>query len=359
MSSLKNLQRVTYTNEMVMTLIELYKFHGKEFYYKNLLKSDVTYFQKNTIEKDATILVRLFNISVSEHRIKLLITKDSEPKTNDEKLVRNIKQIIELCNSKSNTFEHESSQVVSLTDRLFKDIKRIQFDVEKERGQNSLIEENRGKSKRDDLDIEFDYFRVLSTNGKNEITNLISNFYIDFINIKPFKESNEILGMILLYVLLQRHGFTSMKYVSFLEILEQRKSEFDEAVLKANFNWEKGYSDVEPLNNLIVSILLDIYRKMEDMIRDHAYDAQLLKSNNIEITIMNAPETFTREYISQRHPNVSKSTIDRTLTRLKEENKIKPLGTGRSAKWHKTNMQNDDFSMDKTLDLFSTIIDKE
>lgn len=354
MSSLKNLQRVTYTNETVITLIKLYKFHGKEFYYKNLLKQDTTYFQKNTIEKDATLLVKLFNINVSEHRVRLIITKDSEPKTNDEKLVRNLKDIVKICNNNSHNFEHTSGEVTSLVDRLFKDIKRLHYVRNKETGHNSTLEENRGKDRRDDLNLIFDDFIIHSTSNKNEITNLICCFYIDFINTNPFNESNDLIGMILLYVLLQRHGFSSIKYISFLEILESRKEEFEEVVLEANFNWKKGFANIEPLNNFVINILLEIYNKMEDLIRDREYDSKLSKSNNIEITIMNGPETFTKEWLQQKHPNISKSTLDRTLTKLRDEGIIKPLGIGRSAKWHKTNVRADDsFSLD-SVNLFST-----
>jgi len=44
---------------------------------------------------------------------------------------------------------------------------------------------------------------------------------------------------------------------------------------------------------------------------------------------------FSKDDIRLKHPLISDSTINRTLKRLQQENKIRPLGKGRSAKWIK------------------------
>jgi len=47
------------------------------------------------------------------------------------------------------------------------------------------------------------------------------------------------------------------------------------------------------------------------------------------------PQVFTRDMIKEQCPQLSDSTINRALKRLKDENKIRPNGTGRSATWVK------------------------
>lgn len=353
MKSLQNLNRVTYTNETIMTLIELYKFHGKEFHFKDLLKTDAEYYQRNTIEKDSFCLAEFFNLNVSENRMRLIISKNSEPKTNDEKIVRNIRDIVKICNTSPQNFEHSSGTVLSLVDRLFKDVKRTGFALVKETGKASILQTSRGKDKRDYLDEMFDLFKVHSGSGKNEITNLICNFYIDFINIKPFKESNEFIGIMLLYVLLLRHGFTQLKYLSFTEVLRERKDDFAKYVAEANYQWETGFAKVEPLNQFVISILLENYAKFEKIVADRIFDSNLRKLNQIEITVHNGPEIFTKEYIQKLNPSTSKSTIDRALSKMKEEGTIVSLGTGRSARWHKVKKNNDDFSLENAINIFS------
>ena len=50
---------------------------------------------------------------------------------------------------------------------------------------------------------------------------------------------------------------------------------------------------------------------------------------------MKLNDVFAKDEIRERHPLISDSTINRTLKRLQEEGKIRPLGKGRSAKWIK------------------------
>lgn len=355
MSCLKNLQRVTYTNDMIMNLIKLYKFHGKEFYYSNILKSDLEYFKKNVIEKDSFYLIKFLKLNISEARIKLILTKDSEPKNNDEKIAANIKQIITIaCNSVSN-FELSANQIDQLVTLLFRGCKKVGFDTYKETTEYSYLLDRDSKSKKEDLDILFDELRTFVTEENHEITNLICNFYIDFINIKPFKEYNDFIGILILYNLLFKYGFTQFKYISFFETLYLNKKDFDQFTIEANYNWENGFSKVEPLNNFIVNLLLKNYFSLEQKSLDYDFDSKLNKTDNIENTISKAPEIFDKLFIRAKHPTVSDSTIDRTLKRLRDEGKIKPLGTGRSAKWHKVNMDNDQFSLNDKDTLFDII----
>ena len=88
----------------------------------------------------------------------------------------------------------------------------------------------------------------------------------------------------------------------------------------------------------MTDLAIDAYKKTEKVIKEYMVDKSLHKGDNIEITISNLPRTFTKDEIRAYHPYVSESTINRALAKLKEENNIKPLGKGRSAKWVKTGM---------------------
>ncbi len=357
MSSLKNLQRVTYSNDMIMTLIKLYKFHGKEFYYANVLKQEEQYYTRNVIERETHFLTQILKLNVSEHRLRLIINKNSEPRTNDEKIVRNIKNVITICCENISQFEFVANQVSSLADLLYKDVKKIKFATTKKQVAHQILEDQNFKSKRDALENLFDTFKTLIIEGQNEITNLIANFYIDFINIKPFTENNDVIGLVLIYTLLFKNGFTQFKIVSFFESLYEKQQQFEHHVVEANYNWDKGYSKIEPLNNFIVSLLLENYSKIEKLVKDFEYDSKLNKSNNVENTIMKAPTIFTKEYIQTKHPTVSSMTITRTLNRLQADGKIKSLGTGRAAKWHKVNEDQEEFKIDGQLDIFAQIVE--
>ena len=105
MNALANIKRINYRNDEVMKLIKLYQYKGKEFYYHNILKADRVYIAKQTIAKDTFFITKLLNLNITENRLRLLINKNSAPKTNDEKIVANIKKILEISVESAHDFE--------------------------------------------------------------------------------------------------------------------------------------------------------------------------------------------------------------------------------------------------------------
>ena len=69
------------------------------------------------------------------------------------------------------------------------------------------------------------------------------------------------------------------------------------------------------------------------MLKNYQYDKRLKKGENIENTILNMRDIFSKEDIRAFHPYVSESTINRALISLRDRGYIEPLGKGRSAKW--------------------------
>ena len=106
--------------------------------------------------------------------------------------------------------------------------------------------------------------------------------------------------------------------------------------------------------------LLEVYERIEKLLRDYTFDTSLNKGDDVENTILKLEGIFTKEHIRKRHPFVSDSTIDRTLKKLRDENVIKPLSTGRSAKWIKIAepIKNDAFSKITQLGLFEGDFDE-
>ena len=222
-----------------------------------------------------------------------------------------------------------------------------------------MIIENTSKSKRDELEDLLKTCENLINKGEYELTYIITNFYIDFINGNYFSINNNTLGLILLYLLLYREDFHLFKYVSFTRLLNNHIDEFKTYVNKANYNYEEGFSKTAPLQKLIIDMLIEGYNMVETKVREYSFDSNLNKSDNIENTIYKLPQIFTKDDIRLRHPYTSESTINRTLQRLRDENKIRPNGVGRSASWIRL-VELSDFNPDyKQMDIFNELNDEK
>ena len=352
MKALNNIGRISYANDSVMQLIRLYQYKGKEFYYHNILKNDASSMMKSTIAKDTFYMTKILGLNITENRLRLLINKDSLPRNNDERLVSNLKAIFEITYKKGHNFELKANSVLSLATRLYADIKLIRFDSRRVEVRDNLLVDVKDVSKRDLLTEILNKYQDLLSTEKYEILSLIVNFYIDFINLKPFKDDTEIIGLLLIFVLSIRERFDVSMYQSFFEFIYNNYAEFKQNVIAANYNYDSGFSHTEPLTNFLIRNLLDNYSHLELTIRNYEFDNKLNKSDNIENTINKAPNVFTKEDIRQKHPYVSDSTINRTLQRLRDEGKISPLGTGRSAKWVRVVTQPEHFNLYEQLDIF-------
>ncbi len=352
MKCLTNMERITLSTEIVMDMIKLYQYKGKDFYYQDILKSDMDYITKETVERETFFMSKILKLDITENRLRLIIKKSSEPKTKDEQLLFNIKEIFSFLQLKVYDFELNSNEVFSLAKMIFKNVKEVSFAYEVKEVQINLLREKQRISKRKNLEEFMElYSRKLRSNDY-ELTQLITNFYVDFLNLKVFNDGNELVGILLLYILLFRERFNMFKYMSFFEMVIEREESFNKAILQANFNWEEGYSQTTPLNKMVIQILLDGYSKIDSMIHEYEFESQLNKSDNIENTIYKLPQVFTKDEIRIKHPYVSESTINRTLQRLRDENKIRPNGTGRSATWIRLVEQEKFNPHFKQIDLF-------
>ena len=359
MKNLVNLNVTPFTNEEVMKLIKLYQFKGKDFYYQNVMASDLESIIKETVEIDCYEMVKLLNLDITDNRKKLIILKDSTPKTKDEKTLKNLKNIFQRIQADSHNFEFLTNDVLSLGKLLSKGISDCSFNRVQIKKQVNMIIENTSKSKRDELEDLLKTCENLINKGEYELTYIITNFYIDFINGNYFSINNNTLGLILLYLLLYREDFHLFKYVSFTRLLNNHIDEFKTYVNKANYNYEEGFSKTAPLQKLIIDMLIEGYNMVETKVREYSFDSNLNKSDNIENTIYKLPQIFTKDDIRLRHPYTSESTINRTLQRLRDENKIRPNGVGRSASWIRL-VELSDFNPDyKQMDIFNELNDEK
>ena len=233
--------------------------------------------------------------------------------------------------------EYNPNQYLDMAKFIFKNVRdtNVSFDTKTVEVHRSLFPEKKTVSKRDEFEKFLAKYEKMLKSEDYELPLLITNFFVDFINSKPFKTDNDKIGLVMLYILLFKEGFELFRYTSFFELVYNERQMFEQNCLQAAFNWDKGYSQTTPLHQQIIGILLKGYKNVENLLRDYVYDIDLNKSDNIENTISKLGELFTKDDIRAKHPYVSDSTINRTLKRLREQNVIRPLGVGRSAKWIK------------------------
>ena len=283
---------------------------------------------EQTIQRDAFFLGKIINLSLTDTRLRLIIIKNSAPRNREENVLYNMVEILTDLQENYLKYDFQSNDQLNMINYVYQS-QNIKYD---------LKEQINNRSKRlflDDLTEEV-------YDNKYDIEDIILylNYFIDLSNIKPFTANNLTSSLMTLYLLMLKSELDVFRYVSFFEMIYNNLGEFNDRLLDVSYNWKEGISQPTSFIRFMITLILEAYEKAEKIIYEYKIDQNLSKGDNIENTILKLPAIFTKDQIRAVHPYVSESTINRALQKLRDENKIKPLGKGRSAKWRKISLSN-------------------
>ncbi len=339
MYCLKNIERVVMPNDIVKLYTQLYPFIGRNDAMLKTVSKDHDVLVGETIRLDTAFAMRLFGVELADPRFKSLVVKDAGAKNKTERFVKNLKRAFDKIHKETNTFELRETEIRDLLHFLYRDVEpdaRLRHaKTERKREKTTDLLSSHHPTKREALETLIDDFRRLLAKSDFEPIFLSVNFYIDFINLKPFLVHNDVIGLMTLYVLLLSHGVKSLHLASFFELMYKQQDRLEKHTQEASRNWEEGLANVMTLHRFILQKLLESYQSLHELLRNYTFDQETNKSDYVENTINKLDDVFSKDDIRRAHPTISDSTINRTLRRMRDEKRIRPLGKGRSAKWMK------------------------
>lgn len=359
MGCLENIERIKFDAPLVKRLTELYRYSGKDYFYEEVLKKYNTSILNKTLENDIIYASKMLDITVSPTRTKAIIERDDTPKNDSERIMSNIKNVLKLIQQKGTDIELTDNEFLSLGTKIFGDTEKFNFEVEIRNEPHGILSERKQYSKREYLAEKLRTYKKFLFDRKIEATQLITNFYIDIANEKIFNKHNDFMAIMIAYCLFCRERFNVFKYVSFFKEFTNKIEDFKAAKSVADYDWKNGYSDTSKLNIYFIELMMSGYDSIEKMARDVDIDRAMKKVDSIQSAILKLPQNFTLQNVKDACPGVSLSTIQRALKSLKDDGKIAPNGTGRSATWNKI-VENEIFNSNiLQTNIFEFIDDKK
>ncbi len=324
---MENINRFIIPNDVIATLMQIYKYIGKNDIYSKIASPDIERIVEQTIEKDTYYLGKLLKLDITDARLHLIISKKSIAKNREENILFNLKEILTDIQLKGENYLIQSNNQLNLINYIYQN-QYIKFDEEKKLGYSGKY------SKRNELD-KYNQM-VEESRGFVEPIFMSLNYFIDIYNLQPFTSNNKTIAYLMLYLLLLKSEVHAFRYVSFFEMIYNEKETVEERILDASFNWAEGIPQILTFIRFMLDLILRCWQKTDEILKAYEIDSNINKSDNIENTISSFKgNIFTKDDIRLVHPYVSESTINRALKRLRDEKLIKPLGKGRSAKWMK------------------------
>ena len=163
---------------------------------------------------------------------------------------------------------------------------------------------------------------------------LIPMFILDFLCIHPFNDGNGRMSRLLTLLLLYRSGYIVGKYVSMEMLIEKTKETYYESLQNSSIEWHNSQSDYTSFVRYYLGVVLKGYNEFQDRI-EHLKYRKLSKADRVKAVFEKKLGIVKKSDIATLCPDISETTIERTLKDLLEAGFIEKVGKGRATGYAK------------------------
>lgn len=158
---------------------------------------------------------------------------------------------------------------------------------------------------------------------------LIAMFVIDFLCIHPFNDGNGRMSRLLTLLLLYRADYLVGKYISIEMLIERTKESYYEALQMSSTNWHENGSDYVPFVRYFLGVVVKAYGEFQDRV-EHLRYHKMTKSERVQRVFETRYGVVRKSDIVRLCPDISVTTIERTLNALLDSGYLTKVGKGRS-----------------------------
>ncbi|WII08203.1 Fic family protein [Methanomassiliicoccales archaeon LGM-RCC1] len=160
---------------------------------------------------------------------------------------------------------------------------------------------------------------------------LIPCFIMDFLRIHPFLDGNGRMSRLLTVLLLYQEGYDVCRYVSIESKINASKSDYYRALEYGYPGWFDGGSDYTPFISYFISQLFLCYRDLNLSFGTEIGRSK--KTDALESFLSICPVHVSKQDILSMFPDISETSVERTLRDLCDRGVIRKEGSTRSARY--------------------------
>jgi len=166
-------------------------------------------------------------------------------------------------------------------------------------------------------------------NSETEVHTLIkcATFVYEFLSIHPFQDGNGRLSRLLSALLLLKNGYKWIQYVSFEHEIENRKSEYYQALRVCQA--QRPNEDITIWINFFLKALRNIQTQLMKKLEQSGIETQLSPREKAILTIIQNYSGIKSSEIANKL-DIPNPTVKRILSDLQSKGMIEKQGNGRS-----------------------------
>ncbi|MBQ5473717.1 MAG: Fic family protein [Lachnospiraceae bacterium] len=284
---------------------------------------------------------RIEGIFTADDRLKNLVQEKTTPRNRDESEIAGYRDVLNIIHESYEYIPINANYFLQLHRDLYKFIGNVDGGVFKTSDNIIREQDEKGNEKIRfkpvpawETSESLDALCVAYKEAKNEADSLIlmSMFILDFLCIHPFNDGNGRMSRLLTLLLLYQSGFIVGKYVSIEKIIEESKETYYEVLQDSSISWHENENDYKPFVNYMLGVVVNAYKEFETRVK-LVTNPNLSKADRIREIIKNHIGTITKAELIKMNPDISDTTIQRTLAGLLKNNEIKKIGGGRYTKY--------------------------
>ena len=332
------------SNINIINLIsKIHEYKGKQSYLLDTNKDTLETLLKIAKIQSTSSSNKIEGIYTTDKRINEIVNQKLEPKNRNEEEIAGYRDVLSLIHENYDYIDVTQNTILQLHRDLYK-YTGYSYGGKFKNSQNYIEEENEKGEKR----IRFTPLNAVETpiaieelcKSYNELVNketcdllvLIPIFILDFVSIHPFNDGNGRMSRLLTLLLLYKANYLVGKYISIEKIIEETKDSYYEALEKSSVKWHDNKNDYSYFVEYYLGIILNAYKEFDSRInlvsnkKITAYDRII---NIFKVNIIPLDKAF----IMNKCPDLSETTVERTLNKLLNEDKIVKISGGRYTRY--------------------------
>ena len=333
------------TSEIVNMLSSLHEFKGKQELYIEAESDVLTALLDIAMIQSTKASNKIEGIYTSDERLEALVMEKAEPRNRSEEEIAGYREVLAIV--------HDSYEYIPIRPNNILQLHRDLYSFSgsdtggRFKNTDNVIAESGKDGQQRVRFIPVPAFQTPEAmeNLCNEFNNaieraeydpllLIPMFILDFLCIHPFNDGNGRMSRLLTLLLLYRSGYIVGKYVSMEMLIEKTKETYYEALQNSSIEWHSNQSDYTSFVRYYLGVVLKGYNEFQDRI-EHLKYRKLSKADRVKAVFEKKLGIVKKSDIATLCPDISETTIERTLKELLEAGFIEKVGKGRATGYAK------------------------
>ena len=328
------------TPDIVNMLSSLHEFRGKQELYIEAESDVLTALLDIAKIQSTKASNKIEGIYTSDERLEALVMEKAEPRNRSEEEIAGYREVLATIHDSYEYIPIRPNNILQLhrdlysfssrdTGGRFKNTDNVIAESGKDGQQRVRFMPVPAFQTPEAIENLCDEFNHALERAEYDPLLLIPMFILDFLCIHPFNDGNGRMSRLLTLLLLYRSGYIVGKYISMEMLIEKTKETYYEALQNSSIAWHNDKSNYTSFVRYYLGVILKGYNEFQDRIAHLKY-RKLSKADRVKAIFDKKLGVVKKSDIATLCPDISETTIERTLKELLEIGFIEKVGKGRA-----------------------------